>query len=99
HVLQSDYFAFVGPGEFKLYLWDMRETSRTFRNRHVSLVGEKNKQAVIIPPGVIHAYKCVSPQPGWVINLPNLLYAGEGKKEPVDEIRHESMKDSPYVLD
>jgi dTDP-4-dehydrorhamnose 3,5-epimerase len=24
-----------------------------------------------------------------VLNFPNRLYAGEGKKEPVDEIRHE----------
>ena len=27
HVDQSDYFAFIGPGTFKLYLWDARESS------------------------------------------------------------------------
>jgi dTDP-4-dehydrorhamnose 3,5-epimerase len=34
-----------------------------------------------------------------VINLPNQLYAGQGKQEPVDEIRHEDDRDSPYQID
>jgi len=33
---------------------------------------------------------------GWVINLPNRLYAGNGRKEAVDEIRHESDPHSPF---
>jgi dTDP-4-dehydrorhamnose 3,5-epimerase len=41
----------------------------------------------------------VSDVPGWVFNGPNRLYAGHGKKEPVDEIRHEQSADSPYKLD
>lgn len=99
HVEQSDYFAFLGPGDFKLYLWDARASSVTFRHRQTVVVGESNPQAVLIPPGVVHAYKNVGERPGWVINCPNRLYAGEGRKEPVDEIRHEDEAETLYVLD
>jgi dTDP-4-dehydrorhamnose 3,5-epimerase len=54
---------------------------------------------VIIPAGVVHAYHNVGKIPGWVINLPNRLYAGKQRKEEVDEIRHESDPTSPYQLD
>lgn len=99
HVDQSDYFAFLGPGDFKLYLWDARQHSPTFGHRQTELVGQSNMQAVIIPPGVVHAYKNISEVPAWVINCPNRLYAGEGRKEPVDEVRHEDISGSPFVLD
>lgn len=99
HVDQSDYFAFLGPGDFKLYLWDAREGSATYRHRLAEVVGESNCQAVLIPPGVVHAYKNIGARPGWVINCPNRLYAGEGRRQPVDEIRHEDEADTLYVLD
>lgn len=99
HVDQSDYFAFVGPGDFKLYLWDARPHSATHRQRQSVVVGQSNMQAVIIPPGVVHAYKNISEVPGWVFNCPNRLYAGEGRRQPVDEIRHEDRPGSPYMLD
>ncbi|HEX7379502.1 MAG TPA: dTDP-4-dehydrorhamnose 3,5-epimerase family protein [Pirellulales bacterium] len=99
HVDQSDYFAFVGPGDFKLYLWDARPQSPTYGQRLSVVVGQSNMQAVIIPPGVVHAYKNVSDAPGWVFNCPNRLYAGEGRRQPVDEIRHEDQPGGPYVLD
>lgn len=99
HVDQSDYFAFLGPGEFKLYLWDARPASSTYRKRFTLVVGASNPQSVIIPPGVVHAYKCISDTPGWVYNGPNQLYAGPGKQHPVDEIRHEDEANSPYLLD
>ncbi len=99
HVDQSDYFAFVGPGKFTLYLWDTRIASPTFGCRTKVVVGESNKQSVIIPPGVVHAYKNTGSEPGWVFNGPNRLYAGEGKRESVDEIRHEDLDDSPYQMD
>ena len=64
--------------------------------------------ALIVPPGVVHAYKNVSDQSGIVFNAANTLYAGDGRKgwrgakgtpDYVDEIRHEHIVDSPYVLD
>ena len=99
HVDQTDYFAFVGPGDFKLYLWDPRVGSPTAGKSQVVVVGESNMQAVIIPPGIVHAYKCISDYPGWVFNCPNRLYAGPGRQHPVDEIRHEERPDNPYPLD
>lgn len=99
HVDQADYFAFVGPGEFLLYFWDSRPASPTCGHRMKVAVGELNKQCVIIPPGVVHAYKNVGSTPGWVFNAPNRLYAGPGKRKPVDEIRHEDRADSPYQMD
>jgi dTDP-4-dehydrorhamnose 3,5-epimerase len=99
HVDQSDYFAFLGPGDFKLYLWDARRDSPTYGHRQTVVVGQSSMQAVIIPPGVVHAYLNVSDVPGWVVNCPNRLYAGKGRKEPVDEIRHEDAADSPFALD
>ncbi len=99
HEHQSDYFAFFGPGDFKLYMWDTRHNSATSGNRQTLLVGESNKQSVIVPPGVVHAYRNVSQVPGIVLNCANRLYAGPGKSEAVDEIRHENLPDSPFVLD
>lgn len=99
HVDQADYFAFFGPGDFMLYLWDNRDDSPTYGNKVTQIVGESNMQAVIIPPGVVHAYKNVSDYPGVVFNAPDRLYAGEGKSQPVDEIRHEGDPNSPFVLD
>ena len=40
HVDQSDYFCFIGPSDFKVYLWDARPQSATFGNREVRVVGE-----------------------------------------------------------
>ena len=61
--------------------------------------GELNPQTIIVPAGVVHAYCNVGSVQGWVINLPNRLYAGKGRKEVVDEIRHESDPNSPFQLD
>jgi dTDP-4-dehydrorhamnose 3,5-epimerase len=99
HVDQTDYFAFLGPGEFRLYLWDARAASPTFGHCMRVAVGESNRQGVVVPPGVVHAYKNVGQTPGWVFNGPNRLYAGAGKREPVDEIRHEDAAESRYRLE
>lgn len=99
HREQTDYFAFVGPGDFRLYLWDPRPDSPTFGSRQTLVAGQSNLLAVIVPPGVVHAYQNISPFPGLVFNCPNRLYAGEGKQEPVDEIRYENQADSGFVLE
>jgi dTDP-4-dehydrorhamnose 3,5-epimerase len=54
---------------------------------------------VIVPPGVVHGYKNIGDKPGWVFNAPNRLYAGRGKQEPVDEIRHEDEDGSPFRIE
>lgn len=99
HKQQTDYFAFIGPGNFKIYLWDHRKDSKTFGNRQIIYAGEDNPAVIIVPPGVVHAYKNISTKPGLVFNAPNKLYAGWGKKEPVDEVRWENKENSPFVID
>lgn len=99
HVDQADVFCFVGPSNFKLVLWDNRQKSSTYRNRMVSFLGEENPSQVVIPAGVVHAYKNVGEKPGWVINFPNRLYRGEGRKGPVDEIRYEENSHCEFKVD
>ncbi|MGA2064219.1 MAG: dTDP-4-dehydrorhamnose 3,5-epimerase family protein [Thermoguttaceae bacterium] len=99
HRRQADLFAFVGPGDFKLYLWDARRDSPTYGNRQIAVVGQSNRRAVLVPPGVVHAYRNTSDVPGLVLNAPNRLYAGWGRNEPVDEIRYENLADTPYRLE
>lgn len=99
HREQTDCFAFLGPGEFELFLWDARRDSPTFGNKQVLPVGATNRTMVTVPPGVVHAYRSVGKTPGWVFNAPNRLYAGPGKSGPVDEIRHEDQPNSPFVIE
>lgn len=100
HVNQADLFCFLGPGNFMMRMWDNRADSETFQNRMTLIVGEDNPQAVIVPKGIVHAYKNVSSdRDGMVINCPNRLYMGSGKSEPVDEIRHEDDPETPYTMD
>lgn len=54
--------------------------------------------AVLVPPGVVHGYKCVTKVPGLLINIPNRLYRGLQKKRDVDEIRWEENPDSPFKI-
>jgi dTDP-4-dehydrorhamnose 3,5-epimerase len=99
HVDQTDLFGFIGPSTFKVYLWDTRKNSPTFMQKQVILVGENNPASVIVPPGIVHAYKNVGTQPGMVVNYPNRLFAGKGKKEKVDEIRHENDPNTIFIID
>jgi dTDP-4-dehydrorhamnose 3,5-epimerase len=99
HRDQTDWFCFVGPSRFRLSLWDARKGSSTQGRKMVIEAGEGRPAMVVIPPGVIHAYRNIGLVEGLVFNCPNRLYAGKGKKEPVDEIRHEDAPGSPYVPD
>jgi len=99
HADQADCFCFIGPSNFKLYLWDNRSASPTCRLRQTEIVGADKPMLVIIPAGVVHAYQNVGSEPGLVYNYPNRLYKGWGRKEPVDEIRHEVDAGSPYRLE
>lgn len=99
HVDQTDLFCFMGPSNFKVYLWDARPDSPSCGVKQVLYAGADAPMMVIVPPGVVHAYRNIGLESGIVFNAPNRLYAGEGKREPVDEIRHEELADSPFQLD
>lgn len=99
HLDQADYFCFAGPSDFKVYLWDNRPSSKTYRNMMTLVTGETNPAIVIVPKKVVHAYKNVGGSEGLVINCPNRLFKGRGKKDPVDEVRYEHDPGAPYKLD
>lgn len=99
HVDQADLFCFLGPSQFKLRLWDNRQDSVSFNHVMTVVVGEDNPKSVLIPAGVVHAYQNVGNVPGIVINCPNRLYMGEGKQQPIDEIRHEDDPDTIYRIE
>jgi dTDP-4-dehydrorhamnose 3,5-epimerase len=86
HRDQTDGFAFLS-GAYEVTLWENRPGSE--RVKEVFHVGEDNPIFLVVPPGVVHAYRNVGETDAYVLNFPNRLYAGRGRKEPVDEIRHE----------
>ena len=99
HVEQADLFCFIGPSNFKLRMWDNRPDSPTYRYMMTMNAGIDDPKGVIIPKGVVHAYKNLSStETGMVINCPNRLYMGPGKHEKVDEIRHEDDPETPFVV-
>jgi len=98
HVFQADLFCFIGPSTFNIRLWDTRRESRTFNNMMSLFAGDENPAAVIVPKGVVHGYKNVGIVDGMVINCPNRLFMGDGKREPVDEIRHEDDPETIYKM-
>lgn len=98
HVQQSDRFAFF-HGSYRIWLWDAREDSRTFQCRQVLTAGVERPLLVVIPPGVVHAYRNEGSDDAFVMNFPDALYAGPNRKHTVDEIRHEDDPGSPFVLE
>jgi dTDP-4-dehydrorhamnose 3,5-epimerase len=95
HVDQADFFVFMGPSNFKVRLWDNRADSETYNHVMTLYAGADNPKSVLVPKGVVHAYRNVGGAPGIVINCPNRLYMGEGKRDEIDEIRHE---DDPATI-
>ncbi len=96
HKHQTDIFCFIGPGNFEIRLWDNRPDSATYGVMQRLFAGADRPMSITVPPGVVHGYKVVGTEPGLVFNCPNRLYAGQGKKEEVDEIRYEEDENSPF---
>lgn len=99
HVDQADLFCFLGPSNFELRMWDNRADCETYRNLMVLTVGADNPSAVLVPKGIVHAYRNIGNEPGIVINCPNRLYMGPGRSEVVDELRHEDDPNTIYRFD
>ena len=94
HHEQSDGFVFLS-GTYEVTLWENRPGKEKIKE--VITAGADNPLFLVVPPGVVHAYRNVGPDDATVLNFPDKLYAGRGKKEPVDEIRHEE-NDSEFKL-
>ena len=92
HTRQTDYFACV-QGMMKLVLYDARENSPTKGEVNEFLVGVHNPELVVIPPGVLHGFKCISEVEAIVVNCPTEVY----NPDAPDEIRADAhSKDIPY---
>ncbi len=99
HTDQTDGFAFLGPSDFRVWVWDIRPESPSYNHTCSWVLGQSRPTGLWIPPGVVHAYRNIGDVPGLVFNSPNRLYAGWGKKEPVDETRHEDAEPGRFPMD
>ena len=99
HVDQADLFCFIGPSNFKVRVWDNRVDSPSYRRVMTIYAGADNPTSVLVPKGVVHAYRNIGSVPGAVTNCPNRLFMGEARREPIDEIRHEDDADSRFRMD
>jgi len=99
HHEQTDVFAFLGDGRWRVWLWDIRPDSPTWGRRHRIEVEPDDGVRIVVPPGVVHAYRNVGATPAWIFNAANRLYAGQGRASAVDEVRHEDRPGDPYVMD
>ncbi len=99
HIEQADLFGFIGPSNFNIYLWDNRKNSPTYLTKQIFTAGENNPVLVLVPPGVVHAYKNIGDSIGMVANYPNKLFMGKNRIERVDEIRHENDPQTIFKID
>jgi dTDP-4-dehydrorhamnose 3,5-epimerase len=99
HVDQADLFCFIGPSNFRIRIWDNRPDSPSYQLMMTLVAGEDDPRTVIIPKGIVHAYRNVGTVPGVVINCPNRLYMGDAKREAIDEIRHEDDPNTIFRFD
>ena len=81
-----------GSGEREGNRRGTRKNSITFQMCQIAHAGIDSPRALIVPPGVVHAYRNIGDMPGLVVNCPNRLYRGHGGKHRIDEIRHEGSK-------
>lgn len=98
HVGQDDYFTFAGPSNFRVYLWDDRPGAAGSAKGWLINTGAQAPTRLHVPRGVVHAYQNVGPTEGLVVTVTSLLFKGAGRRDPVDEIRHELNPQSPYKI-
>ena len=92
HRVQTDNFTCIA-GMMKLVLYDSREKSPTKGEVNEFFLGVHNPQLVVIPPGVMHGFKCISEVEAMVVNCPTEVYNYD---EP-DEFRVDAhSKEIPY---
>ena len=96
HVGQDDYFTFAGPSNFTVYLWDDRPGFTGAAKGWFINTGEQAPSRVHVPREVVRAYRNMGNVSGLVVTVTSLLFKGEGRRDLVDEIRHELNPNSPY---
>ena len=95
HKVQIDNFAVV-HGMIKLVLYDGRDDSPTKGEVNEFFLGDYNRTLVKIPPFVLHGFKGMGTEGGFLLNAPTHLYVYD---DP-DEFRvHPHENDVPYEWD
>ncbi|HEU0119677.1 MAG TPA: dTDP-4-dehydrorhamnose 3,5-epimerase family protein [Bryobacteraceae bacterium] len=80
HRFQTDYWS-PSSGMFQVALVDLRPDSPAFGRRNTFYVGALRPWQILIPPGVGHGYKVISPEPAMLVYVTNQTYnpADEGR--------------------
>ena len=92
HKVQTDYFTCI-QGMMKLVLYDDREDSATKGEVNEFHLGVHRPELVVIPPGVLHGFKCVGETEAVVVNCPTEVYNADAP----DEYRIDAhAEDVPY---
>jgi dTDP-4-dehydrorhamnose 3,5-epimerase len=80
HREQTDYWV-PAVGTFQVALVDLRPESETFGARNTFYVGTLRPWRILIPPGVGHGYKVVSPEQSVLVYVTDRTYnpADEGR--------------------
>jgi len=80
HKQQTDCFTVImGRALFALY--DAREGSPTHGQLQTVQIGENERLAVLIPPGVYHGFKNIGEDEVWCLNCPNRTYNAKNPDE------------------
>ena len=90
HAKQTDRLCFA-DGRFRVFLFDLREESSTYRNRVEIVVGEELPVRLVIPPFVAHGAENVCGRRASFVNLPTAIY------DPNDPDKHRLAMDSPLL--
>jgi dTDP-4-dehydrorhamnose 3,5-epimerase len=80
HRVHTDQFA-VTRGKIQITLADLRENSGTFGRVDTFIIGTQMPGLVIIPPGILHGWKCLSMPEVIVYNFQSHVY------DPNDEYK------------
>lgn len=64
----------VPVGKVRFVLHDLREGSSTKGSWMDVELGFENYQLLVVPPGVVYAWKCTSETPAYVLNCSNELW-------------------------
>lgn len=80
HKEQTDFVTCI-KGMIKLALYDARDQSPTKGKVMEIHMGEFAAGLVSIPAGVLHGWKCISPDTAYIINIPDKPYCYENPDE------------------
>jgi dTDP-4-dehydrorhamnose 3,5-epimerase len=89
HKVQTDRFC-VLAGMMKVVLYDDRDNSPTRGRINEFFLGERQRALLVIPPLVLHGFKCIGVHEAMVLNIPT---------EPYDHANPDEYRVPPHEND